>query len=306
MSEDAIIFNGLSKYYGQIRAVCDLSFAIPRGAVCGLLGPNGAGKTTTFRILCGYLKPTGGSVTIFGHKPGSEPLLHGRVLALPQDAILPSSSTIRAFLRYLGSLQGLSGQKLVAEVERVLSLVGLTDAGGQSGKSMSHGMARRVALASSLLGSPEVVLLDEPTGGLDPRNAHAVRQIISALAGKCTVVIASHNLAEIQEICSHVAIIDHGKLTAFGTVADLCRRGEHFIISLGKEPDMKALKAALPETKLNWDKEKNELFCQRNGETDIPLDELTRRVLGELIKTRAVIQALKMGESLEKRYLELT
>ena len=133
-----------------------------------------------------------------------------------------------------------------------------------------------------------------------------MRQIISALAGKCTVVIASHNLAEIQEICSHVAIIDHGKLTAFGTVSDLCRRGEHFIITLGQKPNLEKLKAALPEAALSWDKEKCELFCQKSGETAISLDELTRKVLGELIRMNATILGLKMGESLEKRYLELT
>ncbi len=306
MSEETIVFNKLSKYYGSIKAVHELTFAIPQGAVCGFLGPNGAGKTTTFRILCGYLKPTSGGVTILGHKPASDELLHGRVLALPQDAILPPSSTISSFLAYLGALQGLSGQKLKQEVARVLELVGLTEAASQTGKSMSHGMARRVALASALLGQPEVVLLDEPTGGLDPRNAHAVRQIVSSMAGKCTVVIASHNLAEIQEICSHVAIIDHGVLTAFGTVSELCQRGEYFIVTLGATPNMAQLKERLPEAKLTWSGERGELICQRSATNNASLDELTRSVLAALIAENSPIIALKRGESLEKRYLELT
>lgn len=201
----------LSKSYGSKQALNKVSIELKAGSPIALVGPNGAGKTTLFSLLCGYLLPSSGSVTIMGEKPGSANLL-GKVSSLPQDATLdPNLNLISQFILF-GTLQGLSAKAARDEGMRVLTLVGLSDVSEQKPQSLSHGMSKRASIAQALIGSPQLVLLDEPTAGLDPANAKVVRDLVKSLSGIITFVISSHNLDELEKLCDQVIYLDQGKL----------------------------------------------------------------------------------------------
>ncbi|MEI6858229.1 MAG: ABC transporter ATP-binding protein [Shewanella sp.] len=201
----------LSKSYGSKLALDSVTLELTSGAPIALVGPNGAGKTTLFSLLCGYLLPSHGRVTIMGEKPGSRKLL-GRVSSLPQDASLdPNLNLISQFILF-GSLQGLTQSQAKAEGLRVLSLVGLSDVVEQKPTALSHGMSKRASIAQALIGEPQLVLLDEPTAGLDPANAKVIRELVKTLSAKITFIISSHNLDELEKLCDQVIYLDKGQL----------------------------------------------------------------------------------------------
>ena len=189
------------------------------GHPIALVGPNGAGKTTLFSLLCGYIQPSGGEVTLFGHPPGSQALL-GKVASLPQDASLDPNLTIITQLSLFARLQGFSGQDAEQEALRVLDLVGLVDSCNQKPTALSHGMGKRVSIAQALIGSPELILLDEPTAGLDPANAKVIRHLVKSQSKHTTFVISSHNLDELEKLCDQVLYLDNGKLSQSVSMSD--------------------------------------------------------------------------------------
>ncbi|OUS25588.1 ABC transporter [Gammaproteobacteria bacterium 45_16_T64] len=201
----------LVKQYVDKTVLHGLSFELETGSPIALVGPNGAGKTTLFSILCGYIRPTQGEVTIFGEKPGSSALFN-RVSALPQDAQLDPRFSIQRQLMLFAQLQGFSKKQSKLEAERVLSLMQLSDSLKQKPAALSHGMRKRVAIAQALIGNPDLVLLDEPTAGLDPVNARNIRDIVHELAGETTFIISSHNLAELEQLCGTVLHLNDGHL----------------------------------------------------------------------------------------------
>lgn len=201
----------LSKSFGRHLVLDSLDFSIEAGEPIALIGPNGAGKTTLFSILCGFLRQDRGNLEIFGQKPGSDGL-SGRVSALPQDAMLDPNFSIGTQLTFYGQLQGMNKATAIAETKRVLALVDLTDYFSQKATVLSHGMRKRVAIAQALLGQPELVMLDEPTAGLDPVNALQVRQIIARLTAEATFMISSHNIFELEKLCGTVLYLEQGKL----------------------------------------------------------------------------------------------
>ncbi|SQH76390.1 ABC transporter, ATP-binding protein [Shewanella benthica] len=201
----------LSKSYGSKLALDSVTLELKPGAPIALVGPNGAGKTTLFSLLCGYLLPSHGKVTIMGEKPGSRKLL-GRVSSLPQDASLDPNLNLITQFTLFGTLQGLTQIQAKAEGLRVLSLVGLSDVVEQKPTALSHGMSKRACIAQALIGSPQLVLLDEPTAGLDPVNAKVVRELVKSLSSNITFVISSHNLDELEKLCDQVLYLDKGKL----------------------------------------------------------------------------------------------
>lgn len=202
---------GLAKSFGRKQVLDNLSFSLVAGEPIALIGPNGAGKTTLFSLLCGYIQPSRGELRIFGHKAGS-PELFGKVAALPQDALLDPNFTIRQQFELYGQLQGMSAAQARLDVERVLQLVDLASSIDAKPTALSHGMRKRVAIAQALLGEPALVLLDEPTAGLDPANAMQVRQLVSRLSQQTTFLISSHNLFELEQLCGTVLYLEHGKL----------------------------------------------------------------------------------------------
>ncbi len=207
-----IEIQNLSKLFGAKRALDNLTFTLEKGKPIALVGPNGAGKTTLFSILCGYIFPSAGEVSIFGEKPGSNSLF-GRLSALPQDAQLDPRFAISYQLEFYARLQGISAKDARMEAERVLDLVQLKDVLKEKPAQLSHGMRKRVAIAQALMGTPELVLLDEPSAGLDPVNARNIRDMVAELSDKVTFIISSHNLHELEQLCSTVLYLQQGKLS---------------------------------------------------------------------------------------------
>ena len=234
----------LGKQYGSKRALNDVNLELTSGKPIALVGPNGAGKTTLFSLLCGYIRPSEGKVTILGHTPGSNALL-GKVAALPQDARLDPNLTIEAQLCLFARLQGYSGAGAQQEVKRVLSLVDLADTAPQKPSSLSHGMSKRVSIAQALIGSPELVLLDEPTAGLDPANAKAIRELVRSQIGKTTFVISSHNLAELEKLCDKVLYLEKGVLNQSISIQD--DQADEYLTLTMHSCDDEALLTALRE-----------------------------------------------------------
>jgi ABC-2 type transport system ATP-binding protein len=201
----------LNKSYGNKYALQDINFEIKAGQPIALVGPNGAGKSTLFGILSGYMAATSGDARVLGHKVGS-PELIGRIGALPQDALFDPNLTIMQQLSFLARLQGFEKAASFKEAARVLELMQLADIAKEKITALSHGMKKRVAIAQALMGSPDLVLLDEPTAGLDPANARNIRQQVMALSGETTFVISSHNLDELERLCDQVLLLEQGEL----------------------------------------------------------------------------------------------
>lgn len=209
----------LSKKYGNKLALNQVSLSLQAGAPIALVGPNGAGKTTLFSLLCGYILPSSGTLSILGHAPGSKALF-GQVAALPQDAQLDPSLSIISQLSLFAQLQGYNAKQAKQESLRVLGLVDLVHVADQKPQSLSHGMSKRVSIAQALIGSPKIVLLDEPTAGLDPANAKAIRELVQQQSGHTTFIISSHNLDELEKLCDQVLYLDQGELGQSVSIQD--------------------------------------------------------------------------------------
>ena len=208
--------SGLSKSYGAKQALNNVNFEISKGAPVALVGPNGAGKTTLFSLLCGYINPSHGELSILGHKPGSAALFN-QVSALPQDAQLDPRFNIDKQLAFYGKLQGMGAKQSHDEALRVLDLVGLKEVAKQRAGDLSHGMRKRVTIAQALIGAPKIVLLDEATAGLDPIHAREVRELVSSLSSEATFILSSHDLTELERLCSQVLHLDKGILSEHQT-----------------------------------------------------------------------------------------
>lgn len=298
----------LSKNFGSTRALDGLSFGVPRGSIFGFLGPNGAGKTTTFSILCGFVRASGGAAWVLGEPVGRVRSLGARLSALPQDARFVPSRSVGDSLRYLAELGGLPRHRIVDEVERVLSVVGLKDADRVRGRALSHGMAKRFGLAQAFLGQPELVLLDEPTEGLDPRNAEQVRRVIRELASSATVVVSSHNLAEVQDLCDRAAIISSGKLVTIGSMEELTATDEQVVITLGpgSGDPRDALQGLAFVEDARWDDAGGRLRLNlRLAPKESPEAAITE-ALRLLIAQDATISTVRRGQALQERFLRDT
>ncbi len=212
----------LTKRYHDLVAVDDLSFRVDKGEVLGFLGPNGAGKTTTMRILTGALPATAGKVEVAGFNVFEQPMqVKRRVGYLPEVPPLYDELDAAAYLRFVGRLKGLGGKELKAEVERVIQVCGLGEVRTRLIANLSKGYRQRVGLAQALLASPEVLILDEPTIGLDPNQIAEIRSLIRTLAEKHTVILSTHILPEVVQVCSRVVIIHRGHIVADDTLDKL-------------------------------------------------------------------------------------
>ena len=214
--------SGLTKRYGKNTAVDHLSFQVKKGQIYGFLGPNGAGKTTTMNMLTGYLAPTEGQIRIDGHDISEEPVeARRRIGYLPEIPPLYLDMTPLEYLRFTAELKGVAKEKRESEVERVMEKTQIQDMQERLIRHLSKGYRQRVGLAQALLGDPEVLILDEPMVGLDPKQIIEIRELIRSLGKKHTVILSSHILSEITSICDHVMIISHGKLAASDTPENL-------------------------------------------------------------------------------------
>lgn len=234
--------HNVGKSYGHKRALDQVSFELEAGQAVALVGPNGAGKTTLFSLLCGYICPSQGEIHILGHHPGSKALL-GKVAALPQDARLDPNLTIESQLVLFAQLQGFNKQAALVECERVLNLVALNEIAKHKPLALSHGMSKRVSIAQALIGSPQLVLLDEPTAGLDPANAKAIRELVRNQSHQTTFVISSHNLDELEKLCDKVLYLDKGILNQSISIKD--NQAAHYLTLTMQECDTEALMTQL-------------------------------------------------------------
>jgi ABC-2 type transport system ATP-binding protein len=215
----------LAKRYARRLALDGVTFSVAPGEVAGFLGPNGAGKTTTLRILAGFLAPSGGAARVAGYEvTGASREVRRRVGYLPEDVPLYRDLTVDAFLRYMAGLKEVPPARLGAEVDRVVERAGLGPVRRLLISKCSRGYRQRVGLAMALVGDPPVLLLDEPTTGLDPNQVIEVRELIRGLGERKTVLLSSHILSEVAQICSRLLIIHEGRLAAEGTPEDLARR----------------------------------------------------------------------------------
>jgi len=220
-----IRLSGVSKSYGPIQAVDGVSLEIRPGETFGLLGPNGAGKTTTINILVGALRPDSGHVEIDGAADPTRPALRRKIGVAPQAVSLYDELTAVENLTFFGRLYGLTGARLKERVEWALKFAGLEDRANDRVDTYSGGMQRRLNLASALLHAPAVLLLDEPTVGVDPQSRHHILENIAGLHNHgCTVLYTTHYMEEAQRLCDRVAIMDHGKVLALDTVDTLIER----------------------------------------------------------------------------------
>jgi len=222
-SAAALSIDGLTKEYGTLRAVDGLTLAIPEAEVFGLLGPNGSGKTTTINCLTGLLKPTQGTVKVLGFDAQSQGLEARRVMGVsPQETAVYSYLTGEENVRLFGELSSVPKKTLDARVDYVLEKVGLLDEAKRRVSKYSGGMKRRVSIAMALVTDPKVILLDEPTVGMDPQARRAVWDFIVELRdGGKTIMLTTHYMEEAEELCDEVGVLDHGKLIELGSPGDL-------------------------------------------------------------------------------------
>ncbi len=301
----------LMKRYGDRVAVQDVTLRIDPGRIYGLIGPNGAGKTTTFSVLCGFLARDGGDVRVLGEDPARIHRLKGRLGALPQDAALPPNDDVGVLLIFYGRLCGLSRAEAEKQARSSLERVGLSEVWNVKAGQLSHGMARRVGLAQAmLLGQPEVVLLDEPTNGLDPRSAAQVRTFIRTLhqedtAKKRTVVISSHNLAELEELCDGAAILDRGRVVASGSMAEITAQAEEVRFLLMDAPPLTEVQALPNVAQASFDTARMMLLV-RFAKDKAEAEAVIGQVLKLLLERNVRISGVSKGRRLEERVLELT
>ncbi len=215
----------LTKYYGDHKAVDHLSFSIQDGTVCGFLGPNGAGKSTTMNMMTGCLSATEGSISICEFDIFEHPLEAKRMIGyLPEQPPLYFEETPREYLRFVAEAKKLPRESIREEIERILAETQIQDVADRLIKNLSKGYKQRVGIAQTLLGNPKVIILDEPTVGLDPLQVVEIRDLIKSLGKKHTVILSSHILSEVQNMCDEILIISKGSLIAYDTAENLEKR----------------------------------------------------------------------------------
>ncbi len=291
---NVVTTTGLTKHYGRIRAVDNLTFGIPEKSVFGILGPNGSGKTTTLGMLLDVINPTSGTYSWFGKLPNKENRQKiGSILEIP------------SFYPYLSAVDNL---RIIAEIkaiwyeniDEVLKITGLFDRRHSAFRTFSLGMKQRLALASALLCDPLVMILDEPTNGLDPRGIAEIRDLIRNIAGQGrTIILASHLLDEVQKVCSHFAVLNKGQLVYSGEVNEESHEEQRLEISADNTGELLALLKTFPgQRKLESNGDIIMLTLPRN----VPVSELSRFIFEHGV---SITHLVSQKKSLETQFLEI-
>jgi ABC-2 type transport system ATP-binding protein len=244
----------LTRRFGPITAVDDVSFSVRRGEVLGFLGPNGAGKSTTMKVITGFLSPTSGTAAVCGEDIVTAPIAAKRHIGyLPEGAPAYPDMTPLSFLRFIARIRGFDGAEARARIELAVKRTALGSVLAQPIDTLSKGFKRRVGLAQALLHDPDVLILDEPTDGLDPNQKHEVRALITELAPSKAIIISTHILEEVDAVCTRATIIARGKLLADGTPGELEARSRHHnavrLTISGETPDAVASLLRLPSVR---------------------------------------------------------
>ncbi|MBR5381525.1 MAG: ABC transporter ATP-binding protein [Oscillospiraceae bacterium] len=301
----------LVKQYGDHYAVNDISFTIEKGRIYGFLGPNGAGKTTTMNIMTGYIGLTSGQVIVNGHDIQEEPYEAKKCIGyLPEHPPVYGDMTPLEYVTFAAELKNIPAAERASAIEKAMDLTKIMDVKDRLIKNLSKGYRQRVGFAQAILGFPEVIILDEPTVGLDPRQIHEMRELIRSLGKEHTVILSSHILSEVQDVCDHIIIIHKGKLIAQGTPEELENqmRGAAMELTLkSDDPEkVRALLSAIPGAKT--------VTCHpaRNGEVMAELEpadrnaDLREAVFSACAASGCTLLMMKPSSiSLESVFLEL-
>ena len=301
----------VTKKYGNFLAVDNISFTVKDGEVVGLLGPNGAGKSSTMNMITGFIEPTEGTITINGYDAISKPIkAKSQIGYMPEGVPLYAELTVKEFVTYMAELKKVPRKERKQSVEKVLEETGIKDVEKKLIRNLSRGYKQRVSLAGALVGNPEVIILDEPTVGLDPKQITEIRKLIKELGKKHTVILSSHILSEVSQICERVFIINKGKILAIDTPENLEKKTQEknvIIITVeDKENNMEKIKKDIPEMlecKLikNNDDGTKQYVLKSNVDVD-----LRRKLFDILPKKNITIFELKKAEkSLEDAFLAL-
>lgn len=299
----AIETKDLVKRYGSRRALDGLTLSVPRFAVMGLVGANGAGKTTWMMSVAGFLRITSGSINLLNEGPFSPAAHCGRVTILPQDSELPLESRPLELLTHYGLLQGLTKKAAAASAAAMLEEVHLGDRISSPIRALSHGMRKRVMIAQCFIGHPEVILLDEPLSGLDPREVAHMRAFLTRRRGQQTIIVSSHNLHDIEVMCDHIAFIEKGRTVRVATLEEVVGKDSTLVYRVTAEPaDYAALFVAVPDAKLSFDADASELVC-RYDPRRLTSEDVNRSLLPALL-AQCDVSTVTRGGDLESAYLK--
>lgn len=296
---NVVVLSDVVKRYGNVAALDGLSLTVPRGAACAVIGPNGSGKTTMFALIAGLLAVNSGRVELFGEGPFDARRHAGRLGLMPQDSAPSPHATLLQSLCYYAELGGLSSAAARREAELWLGRMRLADRARARPGELSHGMRRRFSVAQAFLGSPELVLLDEPTAGLDPELVAEMRGLFMERRGQATLLISSHVLSELEDVCDYAVFLERGRLVRQGAMRNLLQSDTLVRLELTREPDLAALRERVGALDVRW--RAPTLDVRLPG--DQPIEAANAKLLGELLAQQVGILGLQTGQSLEASYL---
>ncbi len=302
----------LTKRYGGHTAISDLSFHIEKGQIYGFLGPNGAGKSTTMNIMTGCLAATSGEVTIGGHDIFEEPEAAKKLIGyLPEQPPLYLDRTPREYLSFVAQAKGVPAKERESQVNRAMSVTQITDVADRLIKHLSKGYKQRVGIAQALLGNPEVIILDEPTVGLDPRQIIEIRELIARLGRDHTVILSSHILSEVQAVCQTIMILSKGRLVACDTPEKLETLFSGTVsvdltVEAGAEEAKQLVTGVDHVVKVTAEEDERSTRLQVESNTQ-DADEICRNIFFAFAQAgRAILQMTTASASLEDVFIELT
>lgn len=301
----------ITKKYGSFTAVDNISFKIEEGEIIGLLGPNGAGKSTTTNMITGYIEPTEGEIKVEGYDISKKPKkAKAQIGYMPEGVPLYSDLTVKEFVTYMAELKKVDRKTRKEKVEKIIEQTGLKDVEKKLTRNLSRGYKQRVSMAGALVGEPKILILDEPTVGLDPKQITEIRSLIKELGKTHTIILSSHILSEVSQICNKVIIINKGKIVAIDTPENLEKKVESnnttYVTVEDTENKIETMKEKIPEIKdIKLIKENEDGTKEYVLESDKDVD-LRKIVFNEFAKENITIFEMKKADTtLEDAFMKL-
>ena len=301
----------ITKKYGSFTAVDNISFKIEEGEIIGLLGPNGAGKSTTMNMITGYIEPTEGEIKVEGYDISKKPKkVKAQIGYMPEGVPLYSDLTVKEFVTYMAELKKVDRKTRKEKVEKIIEQTGLKDVEKKLTRNLSRGYKQRVSMAGALVGEPKILILDEPTVGLDPKQITEIRSLIKELGKTHTIILSSHILSEVSQICNKVIIINKGKIVAIDTPENLEKKVENnnttYVTVEDTENKIETMKEKIPEIKdIKLIKENEDGTKEYVLESDKDVD-LRKIVFNEFAKENITIFEMKKADTtLEDAFMKL-
>ena len=301
----------ITKKYGSFTAVDNISFKIEEGEIIGLLGPNGAGKSTTMNMITGYIEPTEGEIKVEGYDISKKPKkAKAQIGYMPEGVPLYSDLTVKEFVTYMAELKKVDRKTRKEKVEKIIEQTGLKDVEKKLTRNLSRGYKQRVSMAGALVGEPKILILDEPTVGLDPKQITEIRALIKELGKKHTIILSSHILSEVSQICNKVIIINKGKIVAIDTPENLEKKVESnnttYVTVEDTKNKIETMKEKIPEIKdIKLIKENEDGTKEYVLESDKDVD-LRKIVFNEFAKENITIFEMKKADTtLEDAFMKL-